>query len=354
MFIRKSFIVAFLLALGLAALVTPIMLRLSIRMGWCDQPDGDRKVHKRPIPRTGGVAIAVGLLAPLVGLVFWGNDFSALLQQDVRRLTGFFGGALAILGLGLYDDIKGVGAWGKLGVQCAVGVMLWLCDLRFAFVTIAGHTIDLGIWSLPLTILWLAAIINALNLIDGLDGLAAGVTVIAASSLAAIALLDGHEFLALFAIALAGSSAGFLFYNFSPALIFMGDSGSMTIGYAFATAALWSASKRSTVLALSLPIVALGLPIADTAIAFLRRALQRRSPFQSDRGHVHHKLLDSGLSDRQAVLALYAICVVLSVGAVYVRITDDLRVGAATIAIAALVFVLVRALQARQQRLRDR
>lgn len=354
MLIRKSYIVAFLISLGITALLTPLILRLSIRFGWYDQPDGERKIHRRPIPRTGGIAIAAGFLAPLAGLLLYSNDFSGALESDSLRLSAFFAGALAILGLGIYDDVKGVGAWGKLSVQCLVALGIWYSGLRVDSIAILGTTIDLGVWSLPLTVLWIAAIINALNLIDGLDGLAAGVTVLAAGSLFAISLLDGHDLLALFAIALAGSACGFLFYNFSPALIFMGDSGSMTIGYAFATAALWSAAKRSTLLALSLPVLALGLPIADTAFAFLRRIWQRKSPFQSDRGHMHHRLLDSGMSDRQAVLALYSICLVLAVGSVYLRMTEDLSVGLATVGISIAVFVGVRALRNRQQRLRDR
>ena len=165
------------------ALATPIVLDWSRRLGLYDQPDADRKVHDRPIPRTGGLAIAAGLLVPFIGLAFWGNDFSAELRQDEERLVAFIGGFAAILGLGVYDDIKGVGAWGKLSVQMLVGMLLWTSELRVSTLTVFDHYIDLGLWSLPLTMLWVAGFVNAMNLIDGLDGLAAGVAFFASASL---------------------------------------------------------------------------------------------------------------------------------------------------------------------------
>lgn len=316
----RTYLVAFLLAVGIGAVTTPIALHASRRLKLYDLPDGLRKVHSSLTPRTGGIAIAAGVLAPIVALLFYGNEFAAELKADAPRITAFLTGALAILGLGLYDDIKGCGAWAKLGVQTAVAVLLWQAGLRFESLALFGESYSFGLASLPLTILWVTAIVNAMNLIDGLDGLAAGVAFFAAVALFINAQMDGNAMLCLFAAALAGSVLGFLFYNFSPALIFMGDSGSMTIGYIFAAAGLWGFGKRSTVLALSLPILALGLPIADTALAFVRRAAQGHSPFHSDRGHIHHRLLDAGLTQRQAVLVLYLVCVVLTGAVVVIRI----------------------------------
>lgn len=315
----RTFLVAFLMALGIAAILTAPVLHLSRRWRLFDPPDGDRKIHTNPMPRTGGISIAFGFAAPLVGLLFWGNNFALELRDDKARIAAFFVGLLSILGLGVYDDIKGCGAWGKLLVQTAVAVLLWQVGLRFETVNLFGQPFEFGLSSLPLTVLWVTGIINAMNLIDGLDGLAAGVAFFAAAALFVLAMQDGNNMLGLFAAALAGSVLGFLFYNFSPALIFMGDSGSMTIGYVFATAALWSACKRSTALALLLPILALGLPIADTALAFVRRAISGRSPFHSDRKHIHHRLLDMGLSQRQAVLVLYLVCCVLTAAVIMIR-----------------------------------
>ena len=312
----------------MVALVTPVVLAWSRRLGLFDQPDAQRKVHVRPIPRTGGVAIALGLLVPFIGLAFWGNDFTAALRQDEERLVAFIGGFAAILGLGVYDDLRGVGAWGKLSVQLLVGLLLWTSELRVDTLSVFDHSITLGLWSLPLTMLWVAGFVNAMNLIDGLDGLAAGVAFFASASLFGIALIDNSPFLALMGAVTAGAALGFLLFNFSPAMIFMGDSGSMILGYVFAVAGLWSASKRASAFALGLPLVALGIPLADTAVAFLRRALSGRSPFHADRGHIHHRLLDLGLTHRQAVLLIYAVCVALTVTAILLRITEDLRIGA--------------------------
>lgn len=316
----RTYLVAFLLSLGIAAMTTPPVLLFSKRFRLLDAPDGDRKIHTTPTPRTGGIAIALGFLAPLVGLLFFRNTFALELKENITRIIAFFGGALAILALGVVDDLRGCGAWPKLAVQTAVAVALWQAGLRFESINLFGTTYSFGLVSLPLTVLWVTGVINAMNLIDGLDGLAAGVGFFAAVSLFTNAWLDGNAVLVLFASAIAGSLLGFLFYNFSPALIFMGDSGSMTIGYVFATAALWSASKRSTALALFLPALALGLPLADTALAFVRRAIVGKSPFQSDRMHIHHRLVDAGMSHRQAVLVLYLVCSLLTGAALMLRI----------------------------------
>ena len=317
------------------------------RLRLFDAPDGERKIHVVATPRLGGVAIAVGFFAPIVGLVFYTNKFALELQSDLVRLVLFLGGGVAILLLGLVDDIKGVGAWGKLTVQTGVGVALWYGGLSFDHMVIFGYDLSFGALSLPLTIIWVAGIINAMNLIDGLDGLAAGVAFFAAFSLFTISVLDGNAMLALFAAALAGSVLGFLLYNFNPALIFMGDSGSMTIGYIFAACALWNAGKRSTALSLALPVVALGLPIFDTLFAFGRRALRGQSPFESDRGHIHHRLVDFGLTHRQAVLLLYLLCCVLTAATVLIRATEDAIYGYALAALVIGTGIAIRAIRGR-------
>jgi UDP-GlcNAc:undecaprenyl-phosphate GlcNAc-1-phosphate transferase len=227
---------------------------------------------------------------------------------------------LAILLLGVWDDIRGLNAWWKLSVQALVGAMLWQAGLRVEEMSVLGHPLSLGMASLPLTMLWVAACVNALNLIDGLDGLAAGVGFFAAVALFGNAMLDGNPLLVLFASAIAGSLLGFLSYNFSPALIFMGDSGSMTIGYVFASAALWSYAKRSTALALLLPVLALGVPLFDTGFAFTRRLVNGKSPFSSDRKHIHPRLVDAGLSHRTTVLLLYLVCILLTAAVLGLRL----------------------------------
>ncbi|MBM4346271.1 MAG: undecaprenyl/decaprenyl-phosphate alpha-N-acetylglucosaminyl 1-phosphate transferase [Deltaproteobacteria bacterium] len=325
--IRKSFIAAFLVSTGVVALMTPIVLGLARKYRLFDAPDAERKVHLQPTPRLGGLAIGLGILLPIGALGFYGNDFSSELHGDAGRLVAFFGGALAILALGVFDDLHGVGAWGKLGVQSLVALLLWESDLRVHSVSLFDTPVELGLWSLPLTWLWVCGFINAMNLIDGLDGLAAGVAFFASVSLFAIAQFDGIGFLALMAATTAGAALGFLIFNFSPALIFMGDSGSMLFGYVFAVSGLWTASKRASLMALALPMMALGVPLFDTTFAFLRRALAGNSPFHSDRRHIHHQLVDFGLSHRQAVLLLYLLCSMLTVGAVAMRAMDDYRIA---------------------------
>ncbi len=339
---RKVYLFAFLVALGVVALLTPVVLAWSRRLQLYDQPDGERKVHNTPTPRTGGIAIAIGILVPLIGLALYGNDFSETMQRDQQRLVAFLGGFAAILALGVYDDIKGVGAWGKLGVQALVGLVLWQSDLRVDHFSLFDHPYHIGLWSLPLTILWVAGFANAMNLIDGLDGLAAGVAVFASVALFGIAQIDAVPMLQLIAAVTGGAALGFLLFNFSPALIFMGDSGSMTLGYVFAVAGLWSASRRASALALVLPLLALGLPLADTAIAFVRRALSGKSPFQSDRLHIHHRLVARGLTHRQAVSVLYGMCAVLTGGAIALRATEDVEIGAALVGVTLTVIVGLR------------
>ena len=338
----RSFLVGFLCSLGISALLTPVVLRFARRLSLYDRPDGVRKIHQEQIPRIGGIAIAAGFCGPILGLLFFGNFFANQLAKEPTKLMAFLIGGLSILTLGLYDDLKGVGAWGKLTIQVAVGTMLWWCGMSFDQISILDYNIQFGIMSWPLTVLWLAGLVNAMNLIDGLDGLAAGVAFFAGFSLFTVALMDNELMLALFAACIAGSVLGFLLYNFNPALIFMGDSGSMTIGYIFAACSLWNASKRSTALSLLLPMLALGLPIFDTLFAFARRALTGRSPFHSDRGHVHHRLIDAGLSHRQTVLSLYLLCGLLTAATVLTRATLDPRYGVAILALMGALIPLGR------------
>lgn len=348
--IRKSFPAAFLVSMGVVALATPAVLAFARKYKLYDAPDAQRKIHTEPVPRLGGVAIAMGILAPFIGLGFYGNDFAGELSSDTGRLVAFLGGALAILVLGIYDDIKGVGAWGKLGIQSLVGLLLWESELRVTTVSLFDHSLALGAWSLPLTILWVAGFINAMNLIDGLDGLAAGVAFFASVSLFTIAQLDGLDFLALMAATTAGAALGFLVFNFSPAMIFMGDSGSMLFGYIFAVAGLWSAAKRASLMALALPMIALGVPLFDTGLAFFRRAAAGKSPFHADHNHIHHQLVATGMTQRQAVLVIYVLCCVLTAGAIAIRATEDLRFAAWTVGLTLLAAVLLRQLMRRLNR----
>jgi len=334
----RTLVIAALLSLGITALLTPLVWRTAMRLGFFDAPDGDRKIHTRPIPRLGGIAIAAGVFAPLIGLLIYNNYYSLCLASEPARFAAFFVGAAAILGLGLYDDVVGANAWKKLLVQVSVGTVLYFGGLQFSGFSLLGYQVELGLWALPFTIIWVVAIINAMNLIDGLDGLAAGVAFIAAATLFATSVMDDNYLLALFAAAIGGSMLGFLFYNFAPALIFMGDAGSLFVGYVFAVASLWTTAKTTTLIATLVPMLALGLPLTDTAFAFARRIVAHRSPFTSDRQHLHHRLLAAGYNQRQAVLILYGICVCLALGALVLKENQDPAFAAVLVAVGVVIF----------------
>lgn len=310
-----TYLVAFLLAFLVAAILTPILRALAPIIGGIDNAASSRKVHSQPIPRIGGLAIVVGFYLPLVGLFVYRNDISALILHNRWLVSGLFGGGLTIAALGFFDDLKGVRAIVKLGVQVGVALLLWHLaptDGQGGFQIHAIAGIQLGVLSLPVTVFWVVGIINALNLIDGLDGLAGGVAAIAIGLNFAIAYERPDVLMCVFMAALGGAVLGFLLYNFNPATIFMGDSGSMFLGFVLATTSTAASQKGTATLSMLVPIIGLGLPIADTLLAIVRRTLRGRPIFSADREHIHHKLLAMGLTQRRAVLALYGVCLVFA------------------------------------------
>jgi UDP-GlcNAc:undecaprenyl-phosphate GlcNAc-1-phosphate transferase len=303
---------AFLLATVAAGALTPVVRMLARRLGALDHALTSRKAHGKPVPRLGGIAIVFAFNAPLVALLFVNSEVGRRFWEHPEKALGLVGGGIAIAALGVWDDLRGANARTKFLVQFCVGAVMYWLGFRVDWIgNPFGAPIQLGWFSLPFTMLWIAGVINAMNLIDGLDGLAGGVALVAVSTTLAIAALNGQPLMVLFAAALAGAVLGFLFYNFNPASIFMGDTGSMFLGFVLATTAIQTNQKSSTTVAIAVPIIALGVPIADTLLAMLRRAARGAPIFSADRGHIHHRLLASGLSHRQAVLALYAASIVL-------------------------------------------
>jgi len=339
----KTYLVAFFLSALIAIALTPIVRRLAPKVGAIDLPSG-RRVNKRITPRLGGVAILVGFVAPLLGLIFYDNDISILFWDDYTRALALLGGALAMLLLGAADDLKGVRAWIKLITQIAVAVLAFVAGFRIESISLPYiGLLEMGIFSLPVTVFWIVGIINAVNLIDGLDGLAAGVAFFVCVVNFVVGLISNSILVSLFAVALGGALLGFLVFNFNPATIFMGDSGSMFIGFVLATSALFG-SKGSTAIGLLVPILALGLPIMDTLLAIVRRFVSRQPIFTADRGHIHHKLLEMGVTHRRAVLILYGISVLFTVIAIVVYLgRQDWEVGVALIVATAVIFGMVRA-----------
>jgi UDP-GlcNAc:undecaprenyl-phosphate GlcNAc-1-phosphate transferase len=312
--------VALILSTACAAILTPLIRRWALRLNLLDHALTARKIHGRPIPRLGGIAIVIAFYAPLVGLLIFRSDVGAMFLAERDHVLGLFIGGPLIALLGIYDDLHGAGARKKFAVQFLVAGAMYAFGFRVvALANPFGSPLALGWLALPFTLLWFVGVINAMNLIDGLDGLAGGVALVAVATTFAISVERGHPLMILFCAALAGAIVGFLFYNFNPASIFMGDTGSMFLGFVLAASALRTHQKSATAVAVLIPAIALGLPILDTLLAMSRRAVRGQPIFQADREHIHHRLLATGLTHRQTVLVLYGTCVVF--GAVSLILT---------------------------------
>ena len=313
-----NMVMAFVIACVAAAIITPFTIRLAFRVGAVDVPKDERKIHSKAMPRIGGLAFIAGF-AISTFVMFVCCEIDKTINFVDVNLLGFFAGAFVIVATGLLDDIKGLKPIFKLAGQILAAVCVVLSGIRIGymeipFLEIYGLT---EVLSIIVTVGWIVGVTNAINLIDGLDGLATGVSAISVVSLLAIFLLNGAADIPLILVAaLLGSLIGFLPYNFNPAKTFMGDVGSNFLGYTLATISMLGMAKTYTAMAIVLPVIVLALPIFDTLFAIIRRLLSGKSIMQADRGHLHHRLLDLGLSQRQAVLVLYAITALFGVFAI--------------------------------------
>ena len=301
----QTYIVAFTIALAVAYFLTPQVKDFAIKVGALDAPD-DRKVHTRPIPRMGGLAIYAAFVLAILASMYVS-----------REIMGLLVGGTVILIVGIIDDLKPLPARVKLLGQIVAAAVLVMFDIRIEWLTNPfGEMLYVEYLSIPLTILWVVGLTNTVNLIDGLDGLAAGVSTIASVTILLVALQQNFWTVAVLTAALAGSALGFLQHNFNPAKIFMGDTGSMFLGYMLAAISILGTVKSAATIALIVPIVALGLPILDTAFAIIRRYMSGRPIFKPDKGHLHHRLLEMGLTQKQAVLLMYVISGCLGLSAI--------------------------------------
>ena len=331
-----TIIAAFAVAAVLSYFFTPPVKNFAHKVGAIDVPKDARRMHKKPIPRLGGLAIYGGFLCSI--LIFG--------QLDETMLCVLLGAAI-IVALGIFDDVLALGAKLKFVVQIvAAAIPVCIGDLQIGLFTNLNPLSDtpfvhLGILAVPVTIIWIVGITNAVNLIDGLDGLAVGVSSIAAITMLAVALLTGNMPIAITMAALAGACIGFMPYNLNPAKIFMGDTGSTCLGYMLATVSIMGLYKFYAVISFAVPFLILGLPIFDTANAIIRRVAAGRSPMSPDRGHVHHKLIDMGFNQKQAVAILYAISATLGLTAVV--LTSSGEVKAIVLLLAVLAAILVGA-----------
>ncbi len=337
--------VAFVVACLVSGLLTPLVRRFALRHRLFDDHVSARKIHGRPIPRLGGLAIAAGFYAPLLALLIEASGVGGQFYASWHKAIAFLLGGAAICALGLFDDIRGSGAGRKFLVQFAIAGALYYAGFKIDVLSLPFlGGVHLGALSLVFTLLWIVGVINAMNLIDGLDGLAAGVGLFGVATTFVMAASRGDAIMMLFMACLGGSLLGFLVYNFNPASIFMGDTGSMFIGYVLAIGSIQTSQKSSTAVAILIPIVALGLPIADTLLAMIRRAVRRRPLFSADRSHIHHKLIDLGLTQKQAVLILYGASILLGGTALLLTVASSLQSAAILTTMAALGFVAIRKL----------
>ena len=291
-------------------LLTPSVKKIAILINAVDHPNG-RKIHTTVMPRMGGLSIFIG---------FWASIF--LSRNMTGEMWGFFAGSIFIITIGIWDDIKGVSPRLKLLFQILAACCATGAGIQVSFVTniFLGGVISVGWIGYPLTVLWIVGVTNALNLVDGLDGLAAGISAIAAVTIGIIAWMQGLPEMGTLALILAASIAAFLRYNFYPAKIFLGDTGSLFLGYTLSVLAIIGLTKTVTVISLFLPVVVLGLPILDTAFAIIRRCLSHKPIFSPDKGHIHHRLMAIGLSHRTTVFTIYGFSIVLGASAVLMSI----------------------------------
>lgn len=301
-----KFILACLVALAVGLIATPMVRKLAFKVGAVDIPD-HRKVHSGAMPRMGGVAIFLSFIA---GVLVLGEFTSAVI--------GLVIGSCFIIAIGIVDDIRGVTPKQKLLVQVIAALIFIYFGGYVKYMTnpFSGDILFLDYWGVPITLFWLVGISNAVNLIDGLDGLAGGVSCISALVLAVVSFSTGYNIVAMIAVILAFSTLGFLKYNFSPASIFMGDSGSLFLGFVLGAMSIMGFAKGVTMISLVIPILILGIPIFDTFFAIIRRKLDHKPIFEADKGHLHHRLLAMGLSHKQTVVIIYAITLFMGVCAI--------------------------------------
>lgn len=308
------FLGTFAVALLLAFVLTRYVRDFAAAHGWVAVPTQERHLHSNPLPRLGGVAIFLSFSCSMGMAALWALHNPLLHSAfSSKTLLIILVPASLVFLLGVYDDIHGVGPYFKFSVQSVAATMLYVGGLRIVNIPVLFGHLRLPVYvGLPFTILWVLAITNAFNLIDGLDGLAAGSALFSTLVAFVVALLNGPSLVTVMAIALAGAILGFLRYNFNPATIFLGDSGSLFIGFVLSALALVGAQKAPTIVAVAIPVVSFGLPILETALSIARRLISGRPVFTADREHIHHKLLQHGLTHRQVVTLLYGVSAVFA------------------------------------------
>ena len=304
-----KYMLLFAISALIAFLITPAVKKLAGRVGAVDVPKDSRRVHKRATFLMGGLAIYVPFV--ILTLICLGKD---------KQVIGIIIGGTIIAAMGIADDIYPLKPAYKLVVQIAAAIILIAFGVSVRSVTVPfvsdSASVNTGMLGIPITIIWVVGITNAINLIDGLDGLACGISMISSLALMYVAFMCGRETPLLLNVMLSGACLGFLPYNFNPASIFLGDTGSQFLGFTLAAVSMLGAIKSTTAVVVAVPILAIGIPIYDTLFAMLRRKINNKPIMEADRGHMHHKLLDMGLSQRQVVLIMYLISILLGLASI--------------------------------------
>lgn len=324
---------------ALALVLTPLFRDVSSRLGWFDQPDQALKLHPRPVPRIGGAPIVISYLASFALLMSSPLAGRLLVREALPEVWDLIPAALVVFATGLADDLVGLKPWQKFAGQfVATGLACWAGLVIFRL----GHW-SVPLWlGIPLTFFWLAACSNAFNLIDGVDGLAAGIGLFATVTTFLGALLTGHIGLALATAPLAGALLAFLRFNFNPASVFLGDCGSLTIGFLLGCYALIWSHKTETLFGMTAPLMALSVPLIDVVLAVGRRLLRGHPVFAGDRGHIHHKLLERGLTPRRVALVLYGLCGVAAGFSLVASVSETRTAGLVILAFCLAVWISVR------------
>lgn len=308
-------LLGFAVSAGLALVLTPVVRKLAIRWGLLDHPDGARKMHARATPVAGGLAILTAMLAAL-GLVFaFSAELRPYLLKDSNALLGWCLAATLICALGVFDDFGHLRGRFKLLGQGLIALLVVGMGVRVDRFHLFGFPVELGWLAIPFTVFWLLGAINSLNLLDGMDGFLSSIGIICTLGFASMACLNGSWTAACVALILAGALLGFLRYNFPPATIFLGDSGSMLIGLTIGMLAIQSSLKASAAISLAAPLAIMTLPILDTFAAIVRRKLTGKSIYATDRGHLHHCMASRGLSNRHVLASVAGLCSLTVLGA---------------------------------------
>lgn len=307
---------AFGVAFFSSLITTPLVRSLSRRFGLVDHPDAHRKIHRSPMPLGGGLAILLAIgIAALLSLIVPTSSTGRIIGNLPVELYGVGAGVLLICCVGIWDDIRGMKARYKLMGQIVAAAIVCDSGLAIQHLSLLGHSLDLGLFAAPVTIFWLVLCMNALNLIDGADGLATTVGIVLCGTIGATAIELNNELVAFVAFAMTGALLGFLRYNFPPASIFLGDAGSMSIGLLAGGLSIQSSIKGATAFALIGPLAMWALPVLDLSMAVLRRKLTGRGLATTDRSHLHHRLLNRGLSHRQLLLVVGGLCAICGLSA---------------------------------------